>query len=102
MGKIKTEQRQPEDNDQINICGVLVQAKPEKVDFVVQTLTDISGVDIHHQTDNGKIIITIEDTETRFASDIITDVSGVDGVLVASLVYHQSENQSDMSKELVL
>ena len=102
MGKIKTEQRQPEDNDQINICGVLLQTKPEKADFVIETLTDIAGVDIHHQTDNGQIIITIEDTETRFASDIITDVSGVDGVLVASLVYHQSENQSDMSKELVL
>ena len=102
MAKITTEQSQPKDNSQVNICGVLVQTKPEKANFVAQTLTGISGVDVHHQTDNGQIVITIEDTRTRFASDIITEVNGVDGVLVASLVYHQCENLSDMSKELVL
>lgn len=93
---------QPKDTDQVNICGVLIQTKMDKLNFVSDALTDIAGVDIHHKTDTGQLIVTIEDTPTKFASDIITEVHSVDGVLAASLVYHQCEDLPEVQKEIVL
>ena len=73
-----------------NICGVLIRARPENRTDVAGRLDAIDGVEVHHCNENGQIVVTIEDIEDIKASDTITTVHNVEGVLAASLVYHYS------------
>ena len=44
-----------------NICGVLVHVKPERRYEVRATLAAISGVEVHTLTDDGRMVVTVED-----------------------------------------
>ncbi len=76
----------------MNICGVLVHANPSRVDEVVASLRVLEGVEVHMQTDDdGRIVVTVEDTPHSLALDSITAIHKLDGVVSASLVYHNFE-----------
>lgn len=79
------------DSEELNICGVLVHARPEHVAGVGAALAALPGVEVHRHTGDGRLIITIEDTPRRMASETLADVHKLDGVLSASLVYHQTD-----------
>ncbi|MGR3714636.1 MAG: chaperone NapD [Shimia sp.] len=73
-----------------NICGCLVQATPEKVDAVMATINATEGGEVHAQED-GRMVVTIEDTESRLASEQIMDMHNIPGVLSVTLTYHHFE-----------
>ncbi|MBT6096664.1 MAG: chaperone NapD [Rhodospirillaceae bacterium] len=81
---------QKQAND-FNVCGVLVNARTENVAAVEAGLAELPGVEIHDHTDNGNIIVTVEDTDQSSASDSLLAIHQIAGVLSASLVYHQFE-----------
>lgn len=74
-----------------NICGVVVHARPEKRQQVAAELGAKPGVEIHHATDDGRFIVTIEDVPEQWAGATLTSFYDVDGVISAALVYHQRE-----------
>ena len=80
----------------IEICGVLIHARPEHSDTVATTLAQMPGVEVHEITDNGRIVITIEQLpDAPRLSESLSAVHNVDGVLTASLVYEHSEPDPD-------
>ncbi len=78
-------------SDGVNIAGVLVHARTDKLDSVRDGLTGLPGVDLHQTMDDGRLIITIEDVPDHSAADTILAVHRIPGVIAAALVYHHFE-----------
>ena len=76
---------------QMNVCGILVHAFPDRVADVAAALGQIPGVELHGEAVGGRLIVTIEDTETTAASDGLTRIQALPGVVSAALVYHHFE-----------
>ena len=74
----------------LNICGCLVHAMPEMADSVISAINATEGGEVHGHED-GRIVVTVEDTETQRASDQIMDMHQIPGVLTITLTYHHFE-----------
>lgn len=83
-----------------NICGVLVHARPEHSGSVGRALEAYRGVEVHQRTDDGRLVVSIEDTEDRFAGEMLAEVHKIDGVLNASLVYHHMDTATPSEEDL--
>lgn len=77
----------------MNISGVIVRARPENVGAVRKRLAGIDGVDVHAATEDGRLIVTVEEESDRLLADAVLRLSGVPGVLAASMVYHQYDDE---------
>ena len=75
-----------------NICGVLVHARADHLDQVRSNLLDISGVEVHTATEDGRLVVTVEDDTRRKIADTITDFQTMDGVLSAAMIYQFSDD----------
>ncbi len=75
----------------VNIAGVLVHARPSDREAVRQSLAELPGVAVHAATEDGRLIITVEDEGDTCAADTLLAVDKVHGVLSAALVYHHFE-----------
>ncbi len=76
----------------MNICGVLVHVVPAKVAAVAAALGKLNGVEVHQTTDDGRIVVTVEDTPQSTALDSMGDINRLDGIVATSLVYHHFES----------
>lgn len=74
-----------------NMCGVLIHARPERISEVVSALNALEGVHVHEIVDGGRIITTVEDTQTSKAIDTLSAIHRLKGVVAAGLVYHHFE-----------
>lgn len=79
----------------MNICGCLVHAAPDRVRAAEREMSAFDGVEIHGVSDDGRIIVVVEDTSDRFASETIMALHQVPGVLSLTLTYHHFENLAD-------
>jgi periplasmic nitrate reductase NapD len=84
---------------EFNICGVLVQARPERQLDVEAALAELPGVEIHQKAQDGRLIVTVEDTDQVWASETLANVHKIKGVIAASLVYHHRDTDQG-SEEL--
>ena len=74
-----------------NVCGVLVHARTEHIDQVRSSLLEISGVEVHQATDDGRLVVTVEDETRRKIADTISDFQHMNGVLSAAMIYQFSD-----------
>jgi len=84
----------------MNLCSVIVHARPEKISQVETSLTQLPGVEIHGKAeDEGKLIVTVEDAEEITAADTMMGFNDIDGVISAILVYHYGGD--DLNEEVI-
>lgn len=76
----------------MNISGVLVKAYPEHIPSIEEVLITMTGVEVHGNNEDGRIVITVEDKSANNISDTLTQIQGVPGVLSAAMIYHQFED----------
>jgi len=76
----------------MNISGVLVRAYPEQVISVGESLVAMQGVEVHGNSDDGRIVVTVEQDDANQMSDVLTNMQTIPGVLAASMIYHQFED----------
>ena len=76
----------------MNISGVLVKAYPEHIPSIEEALITMTGVEVHGNNEDGRIVITVEDKSANNISDTLTQIQGVPGVLSAAMIYHQFED----------
>ena len=76
----------------MNISGVLVHAYPQKSAPVTRRLESMDGFEVHANTDEGKIVVTIEKSDDNSIADAMLKLQDIPGVLNASMVYHQFED----------
>jgi nitrate reductase NapD len=78
----------------MNIAGVVIHARPEKLAGVEAQLIELPGVEVHATADDGRMVVTVEDEAPRLA-DTVMGLHNVDGVLSASLIYHHFEESEE-------
>lgn len=81
-----------------NICGVLVHTRPGNVEDVEGRLAALPGVEVHAATEEGRVVVTVEDTPERLAIETISDIFQTVGVINASLVYQYTDDE-DLPQE---
>ncbi len=83
-----------------NICSALVHAKLEQIDSVRQTLESQAGVEVHAQTEDGRLVVTIEDENRKEVGDRIMGFYKISGVLSASMIYQFSDDEFNEQETL--
>ena len=76
----------------MTICSLVVQARPEHLESVNETLNAMKGVEIHAQNEFGKLVISIDHPSREYCSKAMTDMTRIDGVMSTSLVYEYQED----------
>ncbi|KIL98641.1 Periplasmic nitrate reductase component NapD [Paramagnetospirillum magnetotacticum MS-1] len=95
---VATEKSKPREQVE-NICGVLIHAKPERRHEVQDALGRIPGVEVHTMTDDGRMVVTVEDAQGNWAGATITSLTDIRGILNVSLVYHHFDSDLDLEGE---
>lgn len=80
---------------QFHVASLMVQAWPDRMADIQPALNRIPGVEVHQSTPEGRLVITVETENDDGLMDIIRQVERTDGVVTASLVYHQFEDEDD-------
>jgi nitrate reductase NapD len=78
----------------LNICGCLVHTMPGATEAVIAAIDATEGGEVHAH-ENGRIVITVEDTATTNASDQIMAIHQIPGVLNVTLTYHHFEEPDE-------
>lgn len=75
----------------IEICGVLIHAKPGFSEEVQKQLLTMSGVEIHEATDDNRLVVTVERIGKASLADSLSAFSATPNVLSATLIYEHAE-----------
>jgi nitrate reductase NapD len=84
--------------DEYNVCGVLVHAHKNKTDQVKQLLQQQAGVEVHAVTENGRLVVTVENNKRNTVGDRIMGFYEIPGVLSAAMIYQYSDNDLDVDE----
>ena len=76
----------------MNISGVLVKAYPENISTIEKVISQMEGVEVHGNNEDGRIVITVEQESANNISDTLVQIQDVPGVLSAAMIYHQFED----------
>ena len=76
----------------MNISGVLVKAYPENITTIEEVISQMEGVEVHGNNEDGRIVITVEQESANNISDTLVQIQDVPGVLSAAMIYHQFED----------
>lgn len=77
--------------DNLVLCGVLIHSVPGQKEALARELGQMPGTEVHHKTEDGRLIVTVEADSQKKASQVLTDVQSMPAVAAASLVYHHFE-----------
>ncbi|MGQ9365530.1 chaperone NapD [Azospirillum sp. ST 5-10] len=83
-----------------NVCGVLVHADPNRLDTARRRLRALPGVEIHGEGGDGRLVVTVEDTDEAPAALTLKTLVEIEGVASAALVYHHCETDGPTSGEM--
>ncbi|GBE43727.1 MAG TPA: nitrate reductase [Rhizobiales bacterium] len=75
----------------MTIAGILIHAYPGHAETVRAMLVETQGVELHHETGDGRFIITVEDAGDTRCDDTVLALQRIPGVASASLAYHNFE-----------
>ena len=85
-----------------NICSVLVHAKQNMIDSVKAILESQQGVEVHANSDDGRLIVTVEDEYRKQIGERIMGFYEIDGVLSASMIYQFSDDEFNEQETIEL
>ena len=80
----------------MNISSVIVIPRPDLVEQVVSRLGVLECIEVAAVSPEGKIIVLIETEGDRETVQIYEEISLMDGVMSASMVYHYKEDQPEV------
>lgn len=79
----------------MQICSLVVHAKPERLGGVQADLLAMPGVEVHSASPEGKLVVTVEDVPGgALVLDTLTAIGNVGGVLSTVLVYHYGDDET--------
>lgn len=74
-----------------HIASLIVQAWPDRLAHLQPLLNRIPGVETHGSDAAGKLVVTVEAESDAHLVELIGAIEAAEGVITASLVYHQLE-----------
>ena len=81
----------------MNIASLVLRIRPETREEAEAALHALPGVECHHMSDDGRLIVTVEDVPGAAMSDTLIAVHRVPQVLAATLAFEHSEFSPDSS-----
>ena len=87
-------------SEDLHIAGILVHARRDLLKQVRHALEDMRGTEVHGAHPDGKLVVTIEGMSSRALLDAIEAMSGIPGVLSATLVHQHIESLQAMQQEM--
>ncbi|MFN3883631.1 MAG: chaperone NapD [Rhodocyclaceae bacterium] len=79
----------------MNISSIIVIPHPDHIAAVRDRLQVLPGVELHAVSPEGRMIATLEAESDRETVELFERISLLEGVMSASMVYHQKENDPD-------
>ncbi len=79
----------------MNICGCLIHVPPKSADDTRDRINAVDGAEVHAATDDGRLVVVVEDTPERLASETIMDLHQIPGVISVALTYHHFEDLAE-------
>lgn len=79
----------------MNICGCLVHASGETVDAVRSSVEAMEGAEIHGASEDGRLVVVVEDIQAKTAADQIMAMHQIPGVISVTITYHHFEDLAE-------
>lgn len=76
----------------MNIASLVLRIRPETRRESEAALHALPGVECHHMSDDGKLLVTVEDAPGAAMSDTLIAIHRVPQVLAATLAYEHTDN----------
>ena len=71
---------------------MVVNVQPDGLQAVKDEIRTLPGVEIHGESDAGKLVLVLESDSQNRITDIIARINDIRHVLTTALVYHQIES----------
>lgn len=73
------------------ISSLVVQAKPDLLAQIRDELESIPEAEVMGESDQGKLVVVLDTSDIRQATDRITEIQNTAGVLSATLIYQYDD-----------
>lgn len=80
----------------VNISSIIVCPASGEAEAVRARLLARPGIEIHAVGDDGRMIVTVETEREGAMIDAFEAINKTEGVLSASMVFHQAESDPDV------
>jgi len=70
---------------------MVVHASPDGLQSVKNNIEQLQGVEIHGESESGKLVVVLESDHQTHITDVIEKINNFKHVLNTALVYHQIE-----------
>ena len=84
----------------MNISGVLIRSLPGNISSVTARLEQLEGVEVHGANPDGRLVVTVEASGDGAMADTVIDMQNLPGVISASMIYHQYEDEPDLEEAM--
>ena len=81
----------------IHISSAVVSVLPNHCERVVELLSGMAGVEVHHRSAS-KIVIVLEGPDSGVLGGRLAEIASIDGVLSANMVFEQVERLADLGE----
>ncbi|WP_279628667.1 chaperone NapD [Caballeronia pedi] len=89
-----------EESCEFHVAGVVVYARIEALDRVMQTLAAMPGAQVHGSSVDGKLVVTLEGDSSSRVADQLHAVQSIPDVVSIALVYQHHEHADSLSEDI--
>jgi nitrate reductase NapD len=82
----------------VHISSAVVSVLPAHRENVIRLLSDMNGVEVHHQS-LSKIVIVMEAPDSGTLGARLAEIASIEGVLSANMVFEQIERLADLGEQ---
>ena len=79
------------ESKEVHISSMVVHASPDGLQSVKNNIEQLQGVEIHGESESGKLVVVLESDHQTHITDVIEKINNFKHVLNTALVYHQIE-----------
>lgn len=83
----------------MSISSLLIHVRTENIGPVRDALNEQVGVEVHADTPEGRLVVTVDEPDNARAAEIIQSFREMDGVLSTSLVYTYFDEETAEAKK---
>jgi len=77
--------------DEFHVSSLVVHCRRERAAEIAAALRGMGGIEVHGGVPEGKLVVTLETASESEIVERLNQVQLLDGVLAATLVFHQFE-----------
>ncbi|KND60900.1 periplasmic diheme c-type cytochrome, NapB [Candidatus Burkholderia verschuerenii] len=82
-----------------HVAGVVVHARIESLRDVVRALETLPGAQVHGESADGKLVLTLEAHSARHIAERLSAVQALPDVIGVALVYQQHETVDSQNED---